>query len=64
MSAHLNTIMLNLLRNEGFDFFGCLHQIVEFGVVKDLQSIFYSTELDEDVVPVFLQLGKFILCKS
>jgi hypothetical protein len=53
--------MVNSLRNVGFDFFGCLHEIVEVGVVKDLQSISYSTELDEDFVPVFLQLGKLIL---
>jgi dimeric dUTPase (all-alpha-NTP-PPase superfamily) len=52
---------MNSLRNIAFDFFGCLHQIVQFGVVKDLQSILHSTELDEDFVPVFLQLGKFIL---
>jgi dimeric dUTPase (all-alpha-NTP-PPase superfamily) len=56
--------MVNSLRNVGFDFFGCLHEIVEFGVVKDLQSIIHSTELDEGFVPVFLQMGKFVLCKS
>jgi hypothetical protein len=60
MSAHFNTVMSSL-GNVAFDFFGCLHEIEEFGVVKDLQSIFYSTELDEDFVPVFLQLGKFVL---
>jgi hypothetical protein len=55
---------MSSLGNEAFDFFGCLHQIVEFGVVKDLQSILYSTEMDEDLLTVFLQLGKFVLCKS
>jgi hypothetical protein len=60
-SEYFNTMMLNSLGNVGFDLFGCLHEIVEFGAVKDLQSIFYSTELDEDLVQVFLQLGKFVL---
>jgi hypothetical protein len=64
MSAHLNAMMMSSLGNEAFDFFGCLYQIVEFGVVKDLQSVFNSTESDEDLLTVFLQLGKFVLCKS
>jgi hypothetical protein len=63
MSAHLNA-MMSSLGNVSFDLFGCLHEIVEFGVVKDLQRIFYSTEMDEDLLTVFLQLGKFVLCKS
>jgi hypothetical protein len=61
MPAHLNTMMMNSLGNVAFDLFCCLLEAVEFGVVKDLQSIFYSTELDEDLLTVFLQLGKFVL---
>jgi hypothetical protein len=64
MSAHLNTMMMSSLGNIAFDFFGCLHEIVEFGVFKNVQSVFYSTELDEDLLTVFFQLGKFVLCKS
>jgi hypothetical protein len=55
--------MMSSLRNVAFDFFGCLHEIVQFGVFKYLQSISYSTEMDEDLLTVFLQLGKFVLCK-
>jgi dimeric dUTPase (all-alpha-NTP-PPase superfamily) len=57
-------MMMSSLGNIGFDFFGCLHQIVQFGVFHDLQGISYSTEVDEDLLTVFLQLGKLILCKS
>jgi hypothetical protein len=46
--------MMSSLRKETFDIFGCLHEIVQFGVFDDLQSILYSTELDEDFVTVFL----------
>jgi hypothetical protein len=31
MSANLNT-MMSSLRNEAFNFFGCLHEIVQFGI--------------------------------
>jgi hypothetical protein len=55
---------MNSLGNEALDFFGCLHEIVQFGVFKNVQSIFNSTEMDEDFVTVFLQLGKFVLCQS
>jgi hypothetical protein len=55
---------MSSLRNVAFDFFGCLHEIVQFGIFKDLQSICFSTESDEDLLTVFLQLGKFVLCKS
>jgi hypothetical protein len=54
MSAHLNTMMMSSLGKEVFDFFGCLHQIVQFGVFKNVQSIFNSTKMDEDFVTVFL----------
>jgi hypothetical protein len=57
-------MMMSSLGNVAFDLFGCLHQIVQFGVFDDLQSILYGTELDEDLLAVFLQLGKFVLCKS
>jgi hypothetical protein len=64
MSAHFNTMTMNSLGNVAFDFFGCLHQIVQFGIFHDFQSVFYRTKLDEDLLTVFLQLGKFVLCKS
>jgi hypothetical protein len=38
--------------------------MVEFGVFHDLQSIFYSAESDEDLLTVFPQLEKCVLCKS
>jgi hypothetical protein len=60
MSAHFNA-MMDSLGNVAFDLFGCLHQIVQFGVFQDLQSVFNSTESDEDLLTVFLQLGKLIL---
>jgi hypothetical protein len=63
MSAHFNA-MMSSLGNVVFDFFGCLHETVEFGVFNDLQNICYSTELDKYSVTVFLQLGEFVLCKS
>jgi hypothetical protein len=63
MSAHFNAIMLNSLGNIGFDLFGCLHEIVQFGVFHDLQSVFCSTESDEDLLTEFLQPGKIVLCK-
>jgi hypothetical protein len=64
MSAHLNTMMMSSLGNIGFDLFGCLDEIVQLGVFHDLQSVFNRTESDEDLLTVFLQLGKFVLCKS
>jgi hypothetical protein len=63
MSTHFKTT-INSLGNEAFPFFGCLHEIVEFGVVKNVQSVLYSTESEEDLLRVFLQLGKFVLWKS
>jgi hypothetical protein len=57
-------MMSSSLGNVAFDFFGCFHEIVEFGVLQDLHSILYSTEMDEDSVTVFLQLGEFVLCQS
>jgi hypothetical protein len=57
-------MMMSSLGNVGFDFFCYLLEMVEFGVFHDLQSIFYSAESDEDLLTVFLQLGKYVLCKS
>jgi hypothetical protein len=56
--------MMDSLGNVAFDLFGCLHEIVQFGILHDVQSILYSTESDEDLLTVFLQLGKFVLSKS
>jgi hypothetical protein len=64
MSEYSNKMMINSLGNVAFNFFGCLHQIVQFGVFHHLQSILYCTESDEDLLTVFLQLGKFVLFKS
>jgi hypothetical protein len=62
--AQFKTMMMSSLGNVAFDLFGCLYEIVLCGVLHDLQSIPYSTKLDEDLVTEFLQSGKFVLYKS